>query len=228
MPGRGRRDAVRRARAVFGRAQAAAPPLANGAAASLRAPPAPRPARAPAPGRAGAPAAGALAHVAALTEPTAAVGIAVNQINLGRVDDALAILDRVLAAPPAGGAAGPAYLARGTARAMQQQLEGARARGAAPAAWARGARTRVSPGAAAYVMRGARGAALGAQRRRPARRLSRACAAGSWAVGSRRLRMRLRPQGESSARCAGRAQHLTHAARQRECPRRCMPGPRVR
>lgn len=67
--------------------------------------------------------AGSLAHVAALTEPTAAVGIAVNQINAGRVDDALAILERVIAG--AGAAPnGPAHLARGTARAMQGQLDG--------------------------------------------------------------------------------------------------------
>lgn len=67
--------------------------------------------------------AGSLAHLAALTEPNAAVGIAVNQINAGRVDDALAILERVITG--AGDAPnGPAHLARGTARAMQGQLEG--------------------------------------------------------------------------------------------------------
>ncbi len=67
--------------------------------------------------------AGSLAHVAALTEPNAAVGIAVNQINAGRVDDALAILERVIAGAD-NAPNGPAHLARGTARAMQGQLEG--------------------------------------------------------------------------------------------------------
>ena len=95
-------------------------PAANGAASK------PRPkSAARAPARAPGAAPGALAHVAALTDPSAAVSIAVNQINKGIMPDALEILDRVIAGAAAPN--GPAHLARGTARAMNGQLEGERA-----------------------------------------------------------------------------------------------------
>ena len=98
-------------------------PAANGAASKPRPKSAARK-PAPAPARAPGAAPGALAHVAALTDPSAAVSIAVNQINKGLMPDALAILDRVIAGAAAPN--GPAHLARGTARAMNGQLEGAR------------------------------------------------------------------------------------------------------